>query len=198
MQLVTPEHQAFIGERLRRRIIGELDDKSFEFEIRHRDGHRLWLELTTSGVHDAGGKLIAIQGVARDITRRKETDAERATLAAIVQNSEDAIISKSLEGIVRSWNGAAERLFGYSAAEAVGRPIMKLIIPPDHQDEERDILAKIFRGERVVDFDTVRMRKDGTLVPVSLTVSPIRGADWKIIGASKSAREIRDRKSAQE
>jgi PAS domain S-box-containing protein len=114
-------------------------------------------------------------------------------LAAIVESSEDAIVSKDIDGVITSWNRGAEQLFGYTAGEAVGRSIT-LLIPPDRLGEEDLVLARIRRGERVEHFDTVRWRKDGTLVDVSLTVSPIRDASGAVVGASKIARDISDRK----
>ena len=119
-----------------------------------------------------------------------------ARLAAIVESSFDAIISKDLDGIITSWNPAAERLFGYTASEAIGQPIL-IIIPPSHHDEEARIITRIRRGERVETFETLRRRKDGTLVPVSLTISPMRAKDGRIIGASKIARDISSRKETQ-
>ena len=110
-------------------------------------------------------------------------------LVAIVQSSEDAIASKTLNGIVTSWNKGAEKLFGYTAAEMIGQPITK-IIPPNRLDEEPLILEKIKRGERMEAFDTVRMRKNGELLDISLTLSPIKDHDGKIIGVSKIARNI--------
>lgn len=118
-----------------------------------------------------------------------------AFLAAIVESSDDAIISKSLLGIITTWNKGAERLFGYTAAEAVGRPIT-MLIPEDRLDEEPAILARISAGERVDHFETIRRRKNGTFIDISLTISPIRDGDGKIIGASKIARDISDRKRA--
>ena len=121
----------------------------------------------------------------------------RSALAAIVKSSDDAIVSKDLNGIINSWNGGAERLFGYTAEEVIGKPIT-ILIPPDRQAEEIEILGRIRRGERVDHFDTVRRRKDGSLVEISLTVSPIKTADGRIIGASKTARDITERKRAQD
>ncbi|NTI78591.1 sensor histidine kinase [Rhizobium rhizogenes] len=120
-----------------------------------------------------------------------------AFLAAIIESSEDAIVSKSLQGVITTWNKGAERLFGYSAPEAVGKPIT-MLIPEDRLDEEPAILARIHAGERVHHFETIRRRKDGTLIDISLTISPIRNSDGKIIGASKIARDISDRKRAAE
>src|SRR5690349_3306447 len=120
---------------------------------------------------------------------------ELAYLAAIVESSDDAILSKDLNGIVRSCNAAAERMFGYSAAELVGQPI-RVIIPADRQAEEDDIIGRIRRGERVHHFQTVRRAKDGHLVDVSLTVSPVRDRSGNVVGASKIARDITDQKRA--
>jgi PAS domain S-box-containing protein len=122
---------------------------------------------------------------------------ELQRLAAIVEFSDDAIVSKDLNGIITSWNRGAERLFGYSAAEAVGQPV-SMLIPADRQDEEPKILGRIRRGERIDHYETVRRRKDGTPIDISLTVSPIRGLDGSIVGASKIARDITERRRAHE
>jgi PAS domain S-box-containing protein len=130
-----------------------------------------------------------------DEAKRARGDAEDAgrRLAAIVESSEDAIVSKSLEGIIQSWNAAAERLFGYTAEEAISRPIT-LIIPPELIDEERLILERLRRGERLEHFETVRVAKDGHRLDISLTISPIRNDSGRIVGASKIARDITERK----
>lgn len=128
------------------------------------------------------------------------TDSEqraRAQLAAIVEGSDDAILTKNLDGIITSWNRGAERLFGYTAAEAVGRPVT-LLIPRDRHGEETEILGRLRRGERIEHYETVRQRKDGTLLHISLTVSPLRDEDGEIVGASKIARNITDRVRAEE
>ena len=117
--------------------------------------------------------------------------------AAIIESSEDAILSKDLSGVILSWNDAAEQLFGYTAAEAVGRPVT-LIIPPDRLSEEPSILEKIRRGERIRHFETVRQRKDGSLIDISLTISPIKDDEGRIVGASKIARDITELKKARE
>jgi PAS domain S-box-containing protein len=126
----------------------------------------------------------------------ENTEYNTYRLAAIVESSHDAIVSKDLNGIITSWNAGAERLFGYRADEATGRPIT-MLIPEDRHDEEPEILARIQRGERVDRYDTVRRRKDGSPVDVSLTISPIRNAAGAIIGASKIARDITERRRAQ-
>jgi PAS domain S-box-containing protein len=118
-------------------------------------------------------------------------------LAAIVEGSDDAIITKGLDSIIRSWNPGAESLFGYSAKEAIGQPIT-MLFPADREEEEADFIARLRRGEKIARFETVRKRKDGTLIPVSLTVSPVRDADGNIIAASKIARDITLRRAAEE
>jgi PAS domain S-box-containing protein len=124
-------------------------------------------------------------------------DELRERLAAIVDSSDDAIVSKTLDGVITSWNGGAERLFGFTAAEAIGQHIY-LIIPDDRREEEEGVLATLRRGGRVDHFETLRRRKDGRLVPISLTVSPIRNGTGRIVGASKVGRDISERKLAEE
>jgi PAS domain S-box-containing protein len=116
-------------------------------------------------------------------------------LAAVIESADDAIISKTLDGIITSWNKGAERIFGYTAEEVIGKPVV-ILIPPDHRDEEPAILSRLRRGERIEHYETVRVRKDGQHINISLTVSPIRQSDGKIIGASKIARDITERKVA--
>jgi PAS domain S-box-containing protein len=127
--------------------------------------------------------------------RRKRAEQAQAYLAAIVESSDDAILSKNLDGIIQSCNAAAERIFGYSARELVGRPI-SILIPPERRDEESRILDRLRRGERVDHYETVRVAKDGRAIEVSLTISPIRGPSGSIVGALKVARDITDRKRA--
>jgi PAS domain S-box-containing protein len=132
----------------------------------------------------------AVPCVDADFQRlRREADITQDRLAAIIASSDDAIISKTLGGIIESWNDAAERLFGYTAAEAIGQSIL-IIIPPDRRDEEREILAKLVRGERIDHYETVRITKFGELRNISLTSSPVRDAAGTIVGASKIARDI--------
>jgi PAS domain S-box-containing protein len=127
----------------------------------------------------------------------RESEQRLRWLASIVESSDDAIISKNLDGVITSWNSSAERVFGYSASDAIGQPIT-LVIPQDRQSEEREILTRIRRGERIDHFETVRQRKDGSLIVVSLTVSPVKDADGNIVGASKIARDISEQKRNQE
>jgi PAS domain S-box-containing protein len=131
-----------------------------------------------------------------DITERKQAEHAALLLGAIVDSSDDAIISKDLNGVITTWNNGAERVFGYTAAEVVGKPIT-ILIPPERLDEEPEILRRLRRGERVDHFDTVRRRKDGTLLQISLTISPVKDTRGKIVGISKIARDITERKHAE-
>ena len=132
----------------------------------------------------------------RDITERKDVELTNSFLAAIVESSDDAIISKDLDGIINTWNKGAERIFGYSPEEAIGQPAT-ILIPPDRFDEEPFILDRIRHGQRVEHYETVRRRKDGSLLDISLTISPIKNKEGRIVGASKIARDISDRKRAE-
>jgi PAS domain S-box-containing protein len=132
-----------------------------------------------------------------DLQSRKRVELADQLLAAIVESSDDAIVSKDLNGIIASWNSGAQRLFGYSPEEAIGQHI-SVVIPSDRADEETSIIQRIRRGERVETYETVRRRKDGSLVDVALTVSPVRDADGHIVGASKIARDITEQRRAAE
>jgi len=132
----------------------------------------------------------------REALRHREEVDVYERLASIVESSDDAIISKDLDGIVVTWNKGAERIFGYTVEEMVGKPIA-LLVPPDRPNEEPEILARLRRGERIDHYETVRVRKDGRRIDISLTVSPIRDAEGRIVGASKIARDISDRKLAE-
>jgi PAS domain S-box-containing protein len=146
---------------------------------------------------DDQGAPTAILEINRDITERKHAEEMRERLAAIVDSCEDAIISKTLDGTITDWNRGAEKVFGYPAAEIVGKPVL-VLLPPERLSEEIDILARIRRGESVEHFETVRVRKDGTNIDVSVTISPIRDANGVTVGASKIARDISERKKAEE
>jgi PAS domain S-box-containing protein len=129
-------------------------------------------------------------------TALRESEERFRWLASIVEFSDDAIVSKNLDGIITSWNQGAERVFGYMAEEAIGKPIT-MLIPADRQDEERVILERIRRGDRIDHYETIRQRKDGSLIVISLTVSPVKNAEGKIVGASKIARDITERKRSE-
>jgi PAS domain S-box-containing protein len=161
-----------------------------------RDGTERPIDDSAAPIRDAGGAVLGAVLVYRDVSERRRTEEARARLAAIVDSSDDAIVSKTLDGVITSWNQGAERLFGYSAAEAVGRSIT-LIIPPERHDEEPAILARLRRGERLEHFETVRVAKDGRRLDISLTISPVRDRDGVIIGASKIARDITGKKRAE-
>ena len=160
----------------------------WEEQIPHEEGLHTYLSLKFP-LLDVDGIPYAICGFSTDITDRKQAETALFQLAAIVESSEDAIFSKTLDGIISSWNAGAERLFGYSPAEAIGQPIA-LLIPSDHLDEEPQIIETLKRGERIETFETLRKRKDGTLVDVSLTISPLKDSTGAIVGASKIARDI--------
>jgi len=162
-----------------------------------RDGTERPIDDSASPIRDESGAPMGAVLVFRNVSERKRAEVVQARLAAIVECSDDAIVSKTLEGVIRSWNAGAERLFGYAPHEAIGKPIT-LIIPPDRLDEEYEILARIASGERVDHFETVRVSKDGRRIDISLTVSRVRDGTGRIIGASKIARDITDRKRAEE
>ncbi len=160
------------------------------------DGTRFWFAPYPTPLRDDKGRITGGINMLVDITERKR--AERATLllGAIVDSSDDAIISKDLTGVITSWNKGAERLFGYQADEVIGKSIT-ILIPPDRLSEEPDILSRLRRGERVDHFETIRRRKDGSLLDISLTISPVKDGQGNIIGASKIARDITERKRAE-
>jgi PAS domain S-box-containing protein len=162
-----------------------------------KDGSRFWASGFVRPVLDEGQNLRGFVKVMRDITEQKETQEERARLAAIVESSNDAIIGKTLGGVITSWNKAAERIYGYTSAEAVGQPI-SMLVPPEHPDEIPEILERLRRGERIDHFETVRVSKDGRRLDISLTISPIRDSGGEIIGASAIARDITEHKRAEE
>jgi PAS domain S-box-containing protein len=160
-----------------------------------KDGTFVDISLTVSPIRSPDGRIIGASKIARDISERRRAEERLQLAASIVENSDDAIIGKDLNGVILSWNPGAERLYGYTAAEAIGQPVT-MLIPSDRPDEEPHILSQIGRGERVDHYETVRRRKDGTLIDVSLTVSPLRNTEGHIVGASKIARDITERRRA--
>ena len=162
-----------------------------------KDGRRISVSLTISPAVDASGAVVAATAICRDLTATRAGEAAQATLAAIVQSSDDAIVGKTLEGRIVSWNAGAERLFGYSKEEAVGKPIT-MLLPPERISEEATILATLIRGDRIDHFETERVRKDGRRIRVSLSVSPIRDGSGTIIGAAKIARDVTQRRALEE
>ena len=161
-----------------------------------RDGTVRPIDDSGAPILDESGAVAGVVLVFRDIAERKASEEARARLAAIVESSDDAIVSKTLDGIILSWNAGAERIFGYPAVEVMGKPIT-LIIPSERLPEEHEILERLRRGERVEHFETVRVTKDGRRVDISLTISPIHDSEGQVVGASKVARDIADRKRAE-
>jgi PAS domain S-box-containing protein len=159
------------------------------------DGSEFEAELSLSAARPENEQLF-LTAYLRDLTERRRVERASAQLASIVESSDDGIVSKDLNGIITTWNQGAERLFGYTAEEAIGKPIT-ILIPPDRLDEEPRILERIRRGERVDHYETLRQRKDGSTVDISLTVSPMRDGRGEIVGASKIARDITERRVAQ-
>jgi len=168
-----------------------------EIVIERPDGQRVTALAYANQVRDTSGHLLGGVNILVDITDRKRAQENQALLAAIVESSDDAIISKTLEGRILSWNAGAERLFGYSALEAIGQSIT-LIIPPDRLGEEHMILDRVRSGERLEHYETVRVSKAGRRLDISLTISPIRDSAGRVVGASKIARDITARKQLEE
>ncbi len=189
---VLPVGECAISTALRDGRICTVDSDSFW----RKDGTSFPVEYVVSPVLDEQGRSAGAIVAFRDLTARRRAEIDLARFAAIVAFSEDAIASKTLDGIVTSWNAAAERLFGYTAQEMIGTPMLRLL-PPDRRDEEGEILARLGAGESIEHLATVRVRKDGTLVHVSATISPIRDATGKIVGASKIVRDITELRRLQ-
>ena len=160
-----------------------------EFRVRTDIGAWRWLEGRGEPIYDENGAARRFYGVCMDVTPRKRAEEQLAHMAAVVDSAEDAIVSKTLDGIVKSWNGGAARMFGYEPDEMVGRPIT-VIIPPELHAEEAHILSRIRAGERIEHYFTTRVAKDGTRKKISITVSPVRNAAGQIIGASKIGRLV--------
>jgi len=174
-------------------VNGELQTFSMEKRYIRKDKSHVWVKLTVSGARDDQGRLKHFITVVEDIGERRTAEEAQAHLAAIVASSDDAIISKDLTGVITSWNAGATRIFGYSIEETIGRSIT-LLIPPELQREEATILERLRRGERIEHFETVRVTKSGKRLNVALTISPVRDSKGRVIGASKIARDITERR----
>jgi two-component system sensor histidine kinase VicK len=175
------------AEIIRRVCAGEVLE-NYQTIRQRKDGMLINVNLTISPIRDEHGHIIGISNFIRR-TMHAESDEARRQLAAIVESSDDAIISKDLDGTIKTWNHGAERLFGYAAHEIIGRSVLTLI-PDDRKDEEPAIVARLRRGERVGHYETLRRRKDGSCVEISLTVSPVIDGTGRVVGASKIARDI--------
>ncbi len=168
------------------------------------DGSERIVDFAMHPIRDQSGAVAFLHPTGIDITERKRIEAQLRDselrsrfLGSIVESSDDAIVSKNLDGVITSWNRGAERVFGYTAEEAIGQPIT-IVIPLGRQDEEHTILTRIRRGERIEHFETIRQRKHGSLIVVSLTISPVKNSEGNIVGASKIARDITEQKRSQE
>jgi len=168
----------------------------FETVRRAKNGDPVRISLTVSPIMDSSGRIIGASKIARDISERIKAAEKQGVLAAIIDTSDDTILSKTLDGIITSWNKAAVKMFGYTEAEAVGQHI-SLIIPPDRLSEEAFIIGEVRKGNKVDHFQTLRRAKNGNLVPISLSVSPVVDDNGKVIGASKIARDVSAEQTSQ-
>ena len=187
--IIPPELQAeedYVLGQIRR---GERVEH-YETVRQTKDGRIIDISLTVSPIRNAQGEVVGASKIARDISERKRLES---LMFAVIDSSGDAIVTKDLNGVITSWNGGAEKMFGYSASDVIGQSI-RLIIPPELQGEEDYVLREIRRGNRIDHYETVRQAKNGRRVDISLTVSPIRNTQGTVIGASKIARDITDRK----
>ena len=171
--------------------------RGVEVVVERPDGSRVPVTPYPSPIYDRDGNLLGAVNVVIDISEQKATEETNRRLAALVESSQDSVVAVDLGGVITSWNQAAQRLYGYSEAEALGLPI-SLIVPADKRAEAVEVLALVRNGQTVEHFDTIRRGKDGSQIPVSLTVSPIKDETGRIVGASKVARDIRERKAAEE
>ena len=188
LQLMDPGDRRMAHETLRERLKACSD---LDIDFRRLDG--VWLRMRGGRLPDRAEAF----GIVVSIGQRRREQQNLARLASIIASTDDAIVGKDLEGTVTDWNAAAERIFGYGAADIIGRPIA-LLVPPGQEEEEREILRRIARGERVEHFETKRRRKDGKIIEVSVTISPVTDRDGKIVGASKIARDVTAANRAQQ
>jgi PAS domain S-box-containing protein len=192
LRLIPPELHHKEAESLDRLKAGQ-QVEHYETTLLRRNGERIPVSVTISPVKDEKGRAIGASKIARDISDRKKKDESAFRLAAIVDSADDAIVSKDLNGIVQSWNQGAYRLFGFTAEEMVGQSILR-ILPPELKYEEDEILRKLRAGKRIDHYETTRCKKNGERLSVSVTISPIKDETGRVIGASKIARDISERK----
>jgi PAS domain S-box-containing protein len=195
LSLIPPELQHEEAEIIRKLRAGERIDH-YETVRMRKNGERFPISVTISPIRDEAGNVVAASKIAHDISERRKEDESRYRLAALVDSADDAIISKDLNGIVQSWNRAAEAIFGYTAEEMIGQSILR-VIPDNLQYEEEEILSKLRAGQRVEHHETTRRKKSGELFQISASISPIFDQNRKVIGASKIARDISDRKRVE-
>jgi two-component system cell cycle sensor histidine kinase/response regulator CckA len=177
-----------LRDEFKRRIEQEGEVRAFELQVRRKDGRTIWVSENAHAARDDNGAVLYYEGTIEDINARKQMELMSNRLAAIVESSDDAIIGKDLDGVITSWNNGAAKIFGYTAEEMVGTSITRLI-PAERLGEERQILETIRRGESVEHFETARQTRDGRLIDVSVTASPIKDAAGKVVGVSKVARD---------
>jgi len=197
ISIIVPEELIEEEYKIIRKVKGGERIKHYETTRKTKAGHKILINLSVSPIKDRNGNIIAISNIARDVTRQKVADEKQAVLSSIVNSCDDAIISKTLDGIITCWNKAAQKMFGYTEEEAVGRHI-SIIIPPDRQQEEPMMIEKVLESVRVERFITVRVAKNKRKVNISLTVSPIKDKAGNIMGTSNIARDISYQKMAEE
>ncbi len=193
---VIPPELHLEEEEILRKLMGGAEIEHFETLRVKKNGERFPVSVTISPIRDASGRIVASSNISREISERKNVDESRFYLAALVDSADDAIISKDLNGIVRTWNEAARKMFGYSPEEMIGQPILRLI-PAGLEYEEEEILQKLRAGQRVDHYETTRRKKNGETLEVSVTISPIKDETGMVIGASKIARNISDKKQVE-
>jgi PAS domain S-box-containing protein len=164
-----------------------------EVHIERPNGSRGIALVNIEAIKDSQGNIVGAVNCFQDVTERRLAEDAAPQLAAIVESSDDAIVGKDLDGVITSWNAGAESVFGYAAAEIIGKSIT-ILVPPNYQKEEEAIIERIRRGQRIEPFETVRQRKHGSLIDVSMTISPVKNSQGKLIGASRIARDITERK----
>jgi len=197
MTILLPEGRADEENSILERIRRGDRVQHFETVRKMKSGRLIDVSLSISPVCDVTGAVVGASHVARNVTDRRRSEEQAARLAAIVDSSDDAIIGKTTEGVILTWNSGAERIYGYPADEAIGKP-MTMVLPDDRPNEENEILERIRRGERVEHFETVRKTKQGRLIDVAITISPIYDKTGRIVGASHMARDVTDRKQIEE
>jgi PAS domain S-box-containing protein len=189
---LLPHHQCPMADVLRTGV----SVRKEEVHIERPNGLRGIALIDIEAIKDSDGNIAGAVNCFQDVTERRLAEDAALRLAAIIESSDDSIVSLNLDGIITSWNGASERIFGYAAEGVIGKPIT-IVIPPDYRKEQEAIMERIRRGQRVEPFETVRERKHGSLIDLSMTVSPVKNSQGKIIGASSIARDIAERKRSE-